>query len=371
MEKINVMKKNWHILFLATVFFFSCRKKDFPDTVPSSKSDFYFSGAIDGSAISLKAGYGKYYMYSSYTQDTSLIYRFVGELKQVGCSNCGNTLKVTINDYKYSSINQGAKIDSSLSLKPYSYLGVPFYAVQFKSLFNKTAASYLWNFGDKSSSAQANPLHIYRTIGNYSVSLKINAVNGCQQYISNIEKIRYPITNCKISATSNSANMMSFSALIFGTSSYTYHWNFGDGFSSSVPNPSHTYLISGTYPVVLRLIDANQDTLFARYNVATQTTPMPCISNYSIESVTQVVNPLPFSNVSVSWTDENGDIYTSNNPLQPTTSSFKILSVEDYDLNERGEKTKKIKISFTCKVYNGARMKTIDNAEAVICVSYK
>lgn len=365
------MKIVGYILLLATVFFSSCRKKDFPDTVPAPQGDFYFNGNIAGSAVSIKAGTNSYYMYSSHSLDNDGLYRFTADLKPAGCIDCKSSIRITINDFRYSAGNELAKIDSSLMIRPYPILGAPFYAVQFRSIFNQSASSFLWNFGDKSSSAEANPVHLYSTPGNYSVSLKINSDYGCQQYISNIEKIRYPANHARISSFSTSANEMMFMVHASDSSASTYLWHFGDGGVSNLSTPSHSYSIPGTYPVSVRIINAANDTLYARHNVATQTSPMPCISNYSIESVSQVPNPKPFSTIIIDWTDENGDVYTSNNVLQPKDSYFKILSIEDYDQNERGEKTKKIKVNFSCQVYNGARTKLISNGEAVVCVSYK
>lgn len=364
------MKIFWHILILS-VLLSSCRKKDFPETVPDPQGDFHFSGTIAGAPVSLKAGLENYYMYSSHALDHNGLYSFTADLKPSGCTGCKNSLRVTINNYRYASLNEAVKIDSAIAPKYYTIQGAPYYAVQFRSHFNKQAASYFWDFGDKSSSSQADPVHIYNTPGNYSVSLRINSSNGCQQFISNIEKIRYPAVGPRIAVASGSADSMSFTGATSGSSAYRYMWHFGDGDTSSIPNPSHKYKIAGTYPVSLRLIDAQLDTTYARYNVATKTDPMPCLTNYSIESVTRVGNPLPFSNIIIDWTDENGEVYTSNNMLQPEASRFKILSVEDYEPNERGEKTKKIRVSFTCHVYNGSRAKLIENGEAVLAVSYR
>jgi PKD repeat protein len=371
MEKIMIMRNFWYILIITAFFFTSCKKKDFAETIPAQTSDFYFNGTVNGSSVSLRAGINNYYMYSSYSQDASGLYSFTADLKPTNCEVCKNRLQITINDFKYTSLNEETKLDSSILPTEYPILGTPYYAVKFKSLFNQSADSYLWNFGDNKTSTEANPVHIFSTIGNYSISLRINSTDYCQQYISNIEKIRYPLTNTKIKSVYTSANELSFSADLPASSIYNYHWTFGDGSSSTNSNPSHTYKIPGTYPVMLRAINSEQDTIYARYNMATQTNPMPCLTNYSIESVTQIINPLPFSNVLINWTDENGDMFTSNNILQSTKSNFKIISVEGYDLNEKGEKTKKIKVGFSCEVYNGARVKTIDNAEATLCVSYK
>ncbi len=49
---------------------------------------------------------------------------------------------------------------------------------------------------------------------------------------------------------------ISFDATVSGgTPDYTYSWNFGDGSSSSVKNPTHTYAIPGTFTVTLTVVD--------------------------------------------------------------------------------------------------------------------
>jgi PKD repeat protein len=45
-----------------------------------------------------------------------------------------------------------------------------------------------------------------------------------------------------------------------GTSPYSYSWNFGDGQSSSLQNPSHIFSSAGTYKVVLKVTDSRNAT---------------------------------------------------------------------------------------------------------------
>lgn len=46
------------------------------------------------------------------------------------------------------------------------------------------ATSWLWNFGDGSTSSSKNPTHQYPNAQNYSVSLTVTAANGCRDIIS-------------------------------------------------------------------------------------------------------------------------------------------------------------------------------------------
>src|SRR5208282_3939389 len=45
------------------------------------------------------------------------------------------------------------------------------------------------------------------------------------------------------------------SILTGGTVPFTYAWNFGDGGTSSLPNPLYTYATAGSFPVSLQVTD--------------------------------------------------------------------------------------------------------------------
>ena len=52
-------------------------------------------------------------------------------------------------------------------------------AVQFTELTQNGATSYLWDFGDNTTSTAANPAHTYAATGTYTVKLKACNANGC------------------------------------------------------------------------------------------------------------------------------------------------------------------------------------------------
>lgn len=47
----------------------------------------------------------------------------------------------------------------------------------------------------------------------------------------------------------------------------SWDWNFGDGFSSTLPNPIHTYSDSGVYSVSLAVTSSNGTDLYIRTNL--------------------------------------------------------------------------------------------------------
>jgi PKD repeat protein len=115
------------------------------------------------------------------------------------------------------------------------------------------AASYLWLFGDGTVSTQANPVKNYQNLGTYTVKLIATSAGGCRDTLImnnlidvNFENAIYnpppPITACVPFTTSFG---------IQDNSAISYLWNFGDGNTSTLPNPNHTYNEAGVYTVSL------------------------------------------------------------------------------------------------------------------------
>lgn len=127
----------------------------------------------------------------------------------------------------------------------------------FNVLFSNhssNATSFLWNFGDNTTSALTNPSHIFHLDGNYSISLVASAANGCtdtltkNQYVK-INKPQVSINN--LPQTGCAPFQWTFSSsLISSDSASQYIWDFGDGSTSSLANPTHVF-DSGSYKIKL------------------------------------------------------------------------------------------------------------------------
>ncbi len=112
----------------------------------------------------------------------------------------------------------------------------------FKDLSTTTQgsiSSWLWNFGDGSSSALQNPSHLFNKPGDFSISLQV-AVNGCSNtYVcANCVSI-YPKPIADFSFVMNGSGEVSYINLSTGASQWL--WNFGDNTSSTLLNPQHTF----------------------------------------------------------------------------------------------------------------------------------
>lgn len=367
-----------YILLFSLLIFVSCKKKEYPVSSIEGTPVFNCSMNVNGTPTSFEAGVNNYYMYSSFQQDSNSVYGFMAGLKQTGCSNCPNSIQIQINDCKVRAANAQTQIDSALIPGNYNYLlstAASYFTAQFQSSYNKPASSYLWNFGDGSTSTSSVTNHVYKKAGQYKVSLTVNGVNSCVSNVNTFQNIGFLNTGFRTTIIDSSAfgNSVSFFANnIQGSPPYSYLWNFGDGTAvSTATNPNHTYLHIGSYPVTLRVTDNTGKIAYANYNFVTQTDNSSCAANYTIASVNATPNTLGLSNIVINWTDANGIVYTSKDPLQPAASYFTIVSVDDYEKNDNNEVTKKLHVKFSCVVYNGSSSIALTNADAIICVAYK
>ena len=371
------MKKISLIFLLVLLLAGACTKKEYPpDLVTESETTFYSKFRVNGTPVTIEAGRNDYYMYTSYAHDSNSVYNFIAELKTRNSGPVApQSLRIQVNDRQPLAGLQLPDVNQALKTGDYTYYDKSYfnaYKAKFNTTYNKTAAAYTWDFGDGSKSNEANPEHVYLKAGNYTVSLKVVSTGGCVDNITNTVNIGggTPV-NAFIAVQSASGNTISFKSLLSGTSpSPAYTWDFGDGTVSTSAAPSHTYALPGSYPVKLTVKDGTK-TLISNYNAVTASDISSCAANFNLVSIEPLALNIGLSSVLISWTDLNGITYTSQAGVQDLSSNFKIVSVEDFGTNEKGEPLKKLKISFACKVYNGSSVVTLDNAEAVIAVAYK
>ncbi|WP_445457714.1 PKD domain-containing protein [Flavobacterium sp. HNIBRBA15423] len=120
--------------------------------------------------------------------------------------------------------------------------------------------SWLWNFGDGSTSTDQNPSHTYATSGSYTVSLTVTDSfgNSNSDVFNNMVQVIGPNPNFQANQTLIQSNTsVAFTNLsTSGAPITSWIWDFGDGSpTSTTQNPSHTYTASGNYTVSLTVSD--------------------------------------------------------------------------------------------------------------------
>lgn len=119
--------------------------------------------------------------------------------------------------------------------------------------------SYVWYFGDGSSSisTQPNPTHIYTATGAYTVKLVVANARPC---VDSIEKIIRVSTQPKAAFSVATPKVCEQEPSVFINNSrdgLNYNWSFGNGETSTNPSPIYTYPNSGNYNVTLTAINGD------------------------------------------------------------------------------------------------------------------
>ena len=202
--------------------------------------------------------------------------------------------------------------------------------VQFNDTSINMPTSWSWDFGDGNTSLLENPVKIYSTAGTYNVTLTASNDMGNSTPASTLITVNPPLYTPVASFIANQTTGVSPLTVQFNDTSSnmptSWSWDFGDGNTSILQNPVHTYIISGNYAVALTAINAlgNNTTTHAGY--ITVLPPAP-VANFSA-NVTSGTAPLSvlFTDASTNnptswlWIFGDGNTSTLKNPVHTYSS---------------------------------------------------
>lgn len=150
--------------------------------------------------------------------------------------------------------------------------------------FGGVVKSWLWTFGDGATDTLQNPTHTYTDTGSFNVSLTVSGPDGGDDttrgnYIRVTEAP--PVAGFTANPLSGDYPLtVSFTDTSTGGPITSWKWYFGDGDSSSVQNPQHTYTDTGHFDVSLTVSGPGGSDTEIEPDYITVTEPPP-VANFS------------------------------------------------------------------------------------------
>lgn len=221
------------------------------------------------------------------------------------------------------------------------------YTVHFTNDSYGTSDFY-WDFGvpgiTTDVSTAETPTFTYPDTGTYTVTLIAFPGETCSDTAYATVHI-YP----QLIAAASFVNGCENTAISFTDNSTTdhgeivhWHWDFGDGATSSLQNPTHTFNHSGTYPVSLEVTNdvgctddyASEVTIYPQPDVRF-TVDSACLGITGTITNTSIIDP-GFTIDSIGWDLEPGGLHPSGNAFTYYFDSTGIYTVTLYATSNLG-----------------------------------
>jgi PKD repeat protein len=196
---------------------------------------------------------------------------------------------VTINGRSLTSV--GVRPDG-VEFDPFTLYNPPVAAFESSSpgwlgqtiLFTNTtltsgATSYEWALGDGAESTEKNPTHAYMLPGLYTVTLTATNPAGSHRAVAMVEIYgapaasftAYPIKGPRpltvVFTDETTTGPLADPTLI-------HLWQFGDGQTSALRDPTHTYTVAQVYTVTLAVTNAAGSSMVERANYVSVYVPL-------------------------------------------------------------------------------------------------
>ena len=173
-------------------------------------------------------------------------------------------------------------------------------SIQFQNESTGTFNTWMWDFGDGHTSELYHPMYEFADFGVYIVCLTVSdGLGSIDTYCDTVEVAPDCHADYEFTYVPTTPIYVQFADISLGYPD-SWHWDFGDGTSSSEQNPVHPYEESGSYEVCLTI--QHNDSLYYCIDSVCQTIIIPdsvdCEAAYTFE-----INP--YIHLEVSFFDQS------------------------------------------------------------------
>jgi len=213
-----------------------------------------------------------------------------------GCSYDTTSVDIIVFDSPQLSFTTGSPV----------CLGQP---TQFVNT-SPTSDGFLWTFGDGNTSDLTSPDHIYATAGNYVVTLQGQTLSDeCGGQASQIVQVlAAPVPDFVVP---DQVGCNPFTVQFDNTTANGnfFEWNFGDGVTSGLSDPQHTFVNDSgqavLFPVTLTATNANLCSADFTFNIIVSPSP---VAQFTLDETEACEGPL--------------NVQTTNNSLFANTHAW-------------------------------------------------
>lgn len=316
---------------------------------------------IDGVTKTLTAGKGDYYQFTGKNTEQGA-FEFYGDLRQENCiDTCGESLKITFRSDGIATA--GIPAGSSFKYKESNPTVTPKARIQLEAVpFGEPPFSHVWEFEDpniddltgdqvviefEDFSSQKIKLTTTDNEGCENISerdIDLSDLNpfsdGCDDYILFIDPV--------VDSSDN------FFVFLFNNIGPPDSAIWDDGTNDFV-NYFHVDSIHGD--ICATVYDQGCEVEYCLNmtispNDPTGNFPKICATQFTTqkEVIFEQGDSSQLNTVLVEYTDDSGKVFNSEISPQSADSYFNVTDSQSFELNEKGEPTKKIDIEFSCRI---------------------
>lgn len=216
----------------------------------------------------------------------------------------------------------------------------------FSVLPNSGYNSFSWNIDSASAGGGASIQQEFQDNAPKIVRLTAQKASGLTSTVFRTVSLTNPgasFPSVSIEAEGDSA-FYQLTAVVTGPPVASLLWSTGDTIEMFSPN-----FLDSAYSVIVgdffgNFTEARLQQLSPN-DIPVQTAGF----TYSVQPI--IVQDQP-GEIIIQWVDAQGRIWRSDREQQPVGTFFEVLESEDYEQNERGQDTRKMKVLFDCILYD-------------------
>ena len=348
------LKRNITGLLALVLLWAACKKADIPDSEFNSP---VFSVTYDTAGVNqpvTTAGIANVYLFTDYAVANQQVV-CKGSFADSDCpdADCPGTLTF---EFK-SAYTDVFTPDSVFHLGGYSFLGLDSTAghtvlrTTFFAVDPDNYDGYSWRINDEDKGQGPEIVVDFADISVTPklVELTAERTSGLQSVVRRKVSLTAPggnnlfaTVNISVSQDSQFIYRLVASTLGFPYDSLT--WN-----SSVTDTVIHTDILQPFYSVTV--IDTTNNLCTASLEGLTPNDLPVRTANFTFD-VENIFIPAPAGEVAIEWVDTNGNAWRSDGGFQELTAFFGVSESENYEVNEKGQQTRKMRVEFNCRLYN-------------------